>query len=240
MGGDLTTSPGGPNILEVHQASVAFGGVSVLRDVSFTVAAGTSLVVIGPNGAGKTVLFRALLGAVPSTGRIQWAPGVRIGYVPQQLDIDRDVPVTGRDFLSARAALGQGTVTAIPEVLGMVGLSSGAVDKPIGAISGGQFQRLLVAFALLGRPTVLLLDEPTAGVDRPGEERLNELLHRLQREQGLTILLISHELSVVHAYATHVLCLGSGRAWFGLPSILTPELLNDTYGAPVAVHLHGH
>jgi zinc transport system ATP-binding protein len=234
------TEPHDPNVLEVRHLSVEFPGVSVLQDVSFEVAPGTSLAVIGPNGAGKTVLFRALLGALPSTGQIQWASGVRIGYVPQQLDIERDVPITGRDFLGARAAIGQGDVTAIAEVLGLVGLSPEAVDKPIGAISGGQFQRLLVAFALLGRPTVLLLDEPTAGVDRPGEERLNELLHRLQRERGLTILLISHELSVVHAHATHVLCLGNGRAWFGPPAILTPELLRSAYGAPVAVHLHGH
>ena len=227
-------------ILEVNHLSVQFAGVSVLHDLSFAVAPGASLAVIGPNGAGKTVLFRALLGAVPSTGHIQWASGVRIGYVPQQLDIERDVPITGRDFLGARAAIGQGSVAAMTEVLGLVGLSPDAVDKPIGAISGGQFQRLLVAFALLGHPTVLLLDEPTAGVDLPGQERLNELLHRLRRERGLTILLISHELSVVHAHATHVLCLGNGGAWFGPPSILTPELLRNAYGAPVAVHLHGH
>ncbi len=234
------TSPGEPDILKVNHLSVQLAGASVLRDLSFAVPRGTSLAVIGPNGAGKTGPFRALLGAVPSTGIVQWASGVRIGYVPQQLDIERDVPITGRDFLRARAAVSNGPVSAIPEVLGLVGLSPDAASKPIGAISGGQFQRLLVAFALLGRPTVLLLDEPTAGVDRPGEERLNELLHRLQRDQGLTILLISHELSVVHAHATHVLCLGGGRAWFGPPSILTPELLRDAYGSQVAVHLHGH
>src|SRR5204862_5832784 len=117
----------------------------------------------------------------------------------------------------ARAALSRGAGSSIDEILRQVGLRAETVDKPIGAISGGQFQRLLVAFALLGRPTVLLLDEPTAGVDLPGEERLNELLHRLQRERGLTMLLISHELTVVHAYATHVLCLGQERSSFGLP-----------------------
>jgi len=228
------------NLLEVEHLSVQFAGTTILHDVSFEVTRGASVAVIGPNGAGKTVLFRALLGAVPSTGQIRWASGIRIGYVPQQLDIERDLPITGRDFLGARAAIAQGAVAPIPEVLGLVGLSTDTVAKPIGAISGGQFQRLLVAFALLGRPNVLLLDEPTAGVDRSGEERLNELLHRLQRERGLTILLISHELSVVSAHATHVLCLGNGRAWFGPPAILTPELLCDAYGAPVAVHLHGH
>jgi zinc transport system ATP-binding protein len=119
-------------------------------------------------------------------------------------------------------------------------LSEDTSRKPIGTISGGQFQRLLVAFALLGNPTVLLLDEPTAGIDQPGEERLNAMLHRLQEERGLTILLISHELTIVHAYATHVLCLGSGPAFFGPPSILTPDLLANLYREPVSVHAHTH
>jgi zinc transport system ATP-binding protein len=120
----------------------------------------------------------------------------------------------------------------------LVGLPAPLSDKAIGALSGGQFQRLLVAFALIGDPDVLLLDEPTAGVDGPGEERLNALLHRLQQERGLTIILISHELTLVHEYATDVLCLGTRRACFGPPSILTPELLREIYDGPVAVHVH--
>jgi ABC-type Mn2+/Zn2+ transport system ATPase subunit len=98
-----------------------------------------------------------------------------------------------------------------------------------------------VAFALVGNPNVLLLDEPTAGVDEPGQERLNELMSRLQREQGLTILFISHELSVVYRYATNVLCLGRERVWLGPPrEILTPDLLHELYGAPVDYHVHDH
>jgi zinc transport system ATP-binding protein len=229
-------------ILDVRGLSVAFDGVPVLEDVSFAVPAGASLAVIGPNGSGKTVLFRALLGAVPHTGTVRWAPGVRIGYVPQKLDIERDVPITGLDFLAARLAVerGAGDRPNIPDVLRLVGLSDETSRKPIGTISGGQFQRLLVAFALLGNPTVLLLDEPTAGIDQPGEERLNAMLYRLQQERGLTVLLISHELTIVHAYATHVLCLGSGPAFFGPPSILTPELLANLYRERVSVHTHSH
>src|SRR5216110_3073068 len=102
-------APESTHVLEVRQLSVEFGGRPILRDVSFNVAAGTSLVVIGPNGAGKTVLFRALLGAIPSMGEIRWAKDAAIGYVPQQLDIERDVPITGRDFLAARAAISRGT-----------------------------------------------------------------------------------------------------------------------------------
>ena len=127
---------------------------------------------------------------------------------------------------------------AVVDSFRAVGLDT-EVRKPIGTLSGGQFQRLLVALALVGRPTVLLLDEPTAGVDEPGQERVNELIHRLRRERGLTVILISHELSVVYRYATNVLCLSSERACFGPPrTILTPELLNEIYGAPLEYHVH--
>jgi zinc transport system ATP-binding protein len=111
--------------------------------------------------------------------------------------------------------------------------------QSIGTMSGGQFQRLLVAFALVGEPNVLLLDEPTASVDEPGQERLHELVQRLQVDQALTVLFISHELSVVYQYATAVLCLARQRAFLGPPrTILTPELLADVYGSPVDYHVH--
>jgi ABC-type Mn2+/Zn2+ transport system ATPase subunit len=93
----------------------------------------------------------------------------------------------------------------------------------------------------MGEPDVLLLDEPTAGVDEPGQERLNELIHRLQKDRGLTVLLISHDLSVVYQHATQVLCLSPGRVCFGPPrTILTPELLQEIYGTPLAFHVHDH
>jgi zinc transport system ATP-binding protein len=108
-------------------------------------------------------------------------------------------------------------------------------------MSGGHFQRLLIGFALLGDPNVLLLDEPTAGVDEPGQEHLNELIRRVQHDRGLTVLFISHELSVVFRYATQVLCLGRRRACIGSPShMLTPDLLEDIYGTPLNYHVHDH
>jgi zinc transport system ATP-binding protein len=229
------------NALEVDRLSVRFEKVDVLTDLSFQVAKGGSLAVIGPNGAGKTVLFQALIGAIPYGGTIRWAANMRIGYVPQKLDLDRDVPITGRDFLRARAHSSRGTDGDISRMLDLVGISKAAGENSIGILSGGQFQRLLVAFALLGNPSVLLLDEPTAGVDGPGQKRLNELAHHLQEEQGLSVLFISHELSVVYQYATNVLCLGSKHAYFGPPrKILTPDLLSEIYGSPVDYHVHDH
>ena len=227
------------SILEVDRLSVRFDKVEVIKDLSFMVDKGTTLAVIGPNGAGKTVLFQAVIGSVPSEGSIRWAPGVRIGYVPQKLDIERDVPITGMDFLNARAGLTRSTAADIERIADFAGISREVMQSPFGALSGGQLQRLMVVFALLGDPSVLMLDEPTAGVDEPGQKRLNELISRLQQELGLTVLSISHELSVVFQYATNVLCLGRGTACFGVPrKVLTPELLSEVYGTLVDYHVH--
>jgi zinc transport system ATP-binding protein len=227
------------NALEVEGLSVRLGRTEVLRNLNFSVPRGSALAVIGPNGAGKTVLFRALIGALPHGGTVRWAPGTRIGYVPQKLDIERDLPVTGRDFLRAKADVSGVSGTDAARALELVNLSPGAADLPIGAFSGGHFQRLLLAFALMGNPNVLLFDEPTAGVDEPGEERLYEMIHRVQETERLTLLLISHELSVVYRYATNVLCLSREQPCFGPPDeILTPERIEQVYGTPLKYHHH--
>lgn len=235
----VVTSSQRQPVLEVSDLSISFGRAEVFSGLTFSVASGDALAVIGPNGAGKTQLLRALIGAVPHGGTLHWAPGVRIGYVPQKLDIGRDAPITGLEFLRARAALAGQQLTDAHEPLAAVGLPAEMGRRSIGALSGGQFQRLLVAFALVGNPTVLLLDEPTASVDEPGQERLNELIHRLQRDRGLTTVLVSHDLSVVYRYATAVLCLGRQTRCFGKPrEVLTPDRLHELYGTPPAFHVH--
>jgi zinc transport system ATP-binding protein len=227
------------NAVEVEDLTVRLGATEVLHNLTFTVPAGASLAIIGPNGAGKTVLLRALIGTVPYTGRIRWAPKTLLGYVPQKLDIDRDLPLNGRDFLHAKAALGRLPVEQIEQVLRAVGIDGRVLRMPIGSMSGGQFQRLLIAFALLGRPNVLLLDEPSAGVDAPGDAQLNETIHNLQVSDGITVLLVSHDLSVVYRYADSVLCLGRRRVCFGPPrTVLTPEMLYEVYGARMGFHVH--
>jgi zinc transport system ATP-binding protein len=229
------------NVLEVDRLSVRFGKTEVLKDLSFQIARGSGVAIIGPNGAGKTVLFQALIGSIPSVGTIRWAPGMRIGYVPQKLDLERDVPITGMDFLRARASLTPGSYARIDGILDLVDIPRTVSESMIGTLSGGQFQRLLLGFALLGDPTVLMLDEPTAGIDEPGQRRLNELVGRLREERGLTVIFISHELSVVYQYATSVLCMGRGRACFGPPrEILTPDLLQKIYETPVGFHVHDY
>src|ERR1700752_4817577 len=133
------------NALVVKHLTVRFGAQVVLSNLSFSVPAGATLAVIGPNGAGKTVLFRALVGVLPHQGSIEWAPGTRLGYVPQKLDIERDMPVTGGDLLRARARLLGASSADVEGALSRVGLPSATLSALIGTLSGGQFQRLLVA-----------------------------------------------------------------------------------------------
>ena len=231
-----------PPVLAVEHLGVELDGRPILTDLSFTVPEGATVAIIGPNGAGKTVLFKALIGALPSSGTIRWAPGTRIGYVPQKLDLERDLPLTGYDLLRAKGRVIRAPKGELARTLGLVNLAPELAARPIGTLSGGQVQRLLLAFALMGRPTVLLCDEPTAGVDEPGEESLYAMLHRLQTDARLTVLLISHELSLVYRYATSVLCLAAGAyACFGPAlEILTPERLQQVYGSPMRFHAHDH
>src|ERR1700686_4054768 len=129
------------NALQVEHLAVHFGTTEVIRDLSFSVSRGASLAIIGPNGAGKTVLFKALIGSIPYEGTIRWAAGTRIGYVPQKLDIERDLPITGRDFLRAKAALVRASDSDVATTLALVGLERPILSAPIGTMSGGQFQR---------------------------------------------------------------------------------------------------
>jgi zinc transport system ATP-binding protein len=229
----------GSSILEVDRLTVRFDETVILENLSFTVARGSCLAVIGPNGSGKTVLFRALIGAMPYEGRIRWAVGTRLGYVPQKLDIERDLPITGGDLLRAKLSIAHARKEDALDALKRVDLREDIMGQPIGSMSGGQFQRLLVAFALIGKPDVLLLDEPAAGVDAPGQQALNEAIRRLRTEEGVTILLISHDLSVVYRYASEVLCLARQRVCLGPPEVvLTPAQLSEVYGTPISFHLH--
>jgi zinc transport system ATP-binding protein len=230
----------GPLALQVEHLAVRFGNRYVLRDLTFSVPRGATVVVIGPNGSGKTVLFKALIGTQPHEGLVAWPSGGRLGYVPQKLDLERDLPITAGDLLRAKASLYHGPRETLGRALSLVGLPETLARQTIGTLSGGQFQRLLLAFAMMGRPDVLLCDEATAGVDEAGEQNLLGVLHRLRETEGLTLLLISHDLSLIDSRVDQVLCLGiGGRTWMGPPErVMTPERLREAYDAPLSIHRH--
>ena len=229
-------------ILEVTHASITFDDGPVVRDVSFALEEGDSLAIIGPNGAGKTVFLRALLGSIkPTSGAITWAAHAKIGYVPQKIDADRHLPINFINLLAAKAHVIDASQADIDDVVRTVGLDERIMHTPVGHLSGGQFQRALIAFALLGRPNVLILDEPTASIDKPGEERMYELIHRLQDDHGITVVLVSHDLSFVYRYATKVLAMNRNEISFGAPDeALTPQALEALYGPHKYYHHFQH
>ncbi len=229
----------GESILSVHNLTIAFGRHTILENVSFEAQAGDCLAVIGPNGAGKTLLLKALLHLIPCRGEIRWAPGTRIGYVPQKVAADRQLPLRLQDFLDAKIAFQKLPPADLNRVASAVGLAPEILDAGIGLLSGGQFQKALIAFALLGEPNALLFDEPTASLDELAEENIYELLHSLQRDRGMTVILVSHDISVVYRYASRVLCLSKGTPCMGAPrEILTPAMLQDLYGTPPRFYRH--
>jgi len=226
----MGSQPAAEKILTVTNLTVTLGEQSIIEHLAFEVAAGEYLTIIGPNGSGKTTLFRALIGMLPYQGEIHWAPNIRVGYVPQKLDIERNVPLSLRDFLESKT--GRSIRRELSAYLALVHLAPSLLGKPLGSLSGGEFQRALVAFALIGDTNVLLFDEPTAGVDKPSEEQIYETLHRLQDEKGITVITISHDLSLVNRYADKVLCLNKRNVCFGVPEeVLRSETLAELYGA---------
>ena len=228
-------------LLSVKDLTVEFGSHTVIQNLSFTVNHGDGVAIIGPNGAGKTVLLKALLDLIPYRGEIRWSEQPRLGYVPQKIVADRQLPFSARDFLVAKLRFLKLPADELEQVSTELGLATQLLNTNIGTLSGGQFQKVLIAFALLGRPNVLLVDEPTASLDELSEERFYDLLESLQKNRGMTILLVSHDLSVVYQNATLVLCLSKGKPCMGPPKeILTPAMLEDLYAAPSRYYRHTH
>lgn len=224
-------------ILEVSHLRVVIGGQVLIEDLSFAVERGEILTILGPNGAGKTVLLRALLGVLPHEGRIRWAEDTRVGYVPQRLPYIRDFPLSVEDFFALR----RHRQAEVPQLLRDVGVGEDVATRRIGQLSSGQFQRVLIAWALAGEPTILFFDEPMAGIDISGEETVYRLMARLNRERNLTMLLVTHDLAVVSNLSSKVLCLNKRFICYGPPvEVLTPERLQAMYGTGVRFYRHAH
>lgn len=246
----------GPAPIQIRGLNVALGGRRVLTDVSLDVPAGALVALIGPNGAGKTTLLRSMLGLIPiEAGEIRLLGESdyrkvlpRIGYVPQRLALDAGLALSVREFLALRGARTRnwfwrrrGSIDAdFPPVVRELGVDA-LLDKPVSGLSGGQLQRVLIAFSLLADPSVLLLDEPTEGVDAPGERTFYEIISDIHRSRRLTCVLVSHDLSVVHEHATWVVALNGRVCCEGEPDhVLQADALREAYGHHVTYHHHHH
>ncbi len=247
------------SLISAQHVCVRYGETEVLHDVSLAVAAGEIVTILGPNGSGKSTLLRALLGIVPvAEGRILRQAGLRIGYVPQKLAVERTMPITVRRFLSLPVRVGDATAT---EALARVGMA-GQEGQQLSDLSGGQLQRVLLARALLDRPGLLMLDEPTQGLDQQGEASFYRLIEDVRQDTGAAVLMVSHDLHVVMAASDRVICLNGHiccevtprvvstapeyRALFGLGTQGALALYRHEHdhehadGQPHHDHHHGH
>jgi zinc transport system ATP-binding protein len=245
------------HLLSVRNLCVQLGDKAILRQVDLDLERGRITALIGLNGSGKTTLLRALLKEVPFTGTIEFHCGhdhahpmpSHIGYVPQKLSVDARLPLTVRDLLAMALqrwpvflGIHASTERRMAELLGRVKADLSLLDKPVEKISGGELQRVLLALALFPAPELLLLDEPAQGIDFQDEELFYDIIAGLSRHGGVTILLVSHDISVVSKHADHVLCLKDGRIQCqGLPqTILSHEMLQRTFGEQKGLFTHDH
>ena len=228
-------------LLRAEDVSVRLGGRPVLDAVEATIAPGEIVTLIGPNGSGKTTLVRVLLGLLrPDAGRVRRARGLRIGYVPQRVHVEPTLPLTVGGFL------GLGTRTdraGHGAALGEVGVAS-LIDSPVQRVSGGEFQRVLLARALLREPDLLVLDEPAQGVDIGGQRELYRLIARLRERRGCAVLMVSHDLHLVMAATDRVLCLNGHICCHGEPRAVSADPEYRRLFGPLerefAVYTHHH
>ncbi|MXU66765.1 ATP-binding cassette domain-containing protein [Oceanomicrobium pacificus] len=229
------------SLIDARNVIVRLGDAEVLTDIDFRIDRGEIVTIVGPNGSGKSTLLRVLIGAeAPHSGTVERERGLRIGYVPQRLAVDRTLPLTVGRFLR----LSGGTAERRADMLARVG-ASGLGDRQLGALSGGQFQRVMLAQALLVGPDILVLDEPTQGLDQPGEAALYRLIEDVHAEIGCAVLMVSHDLHVVMSASDRVICLNGHICCEGTPTVVSeaPEYRAlfglGTEGA-LALYRHEH
>ena len=243
--------------VEIEDVGFAYGEVSVLEGINLTVEPGDFLGIIGPNGSGKTTLLRIMLGLVPpSAGRVrlfgkdpsgfrEWG---RLGYVPQRATLDPALPATVQEVVASGLVatlglfrrVGAAERQRIGDVLAHVGMEAHPAAR-IGALSPGQQQRVLIARALVSDPELLILDEPTGGVDPEAQTSFYALLHHLNREREVTLILVSHDIGVVAKEVTKLACLNRRLVFHGRPGdFLSDAALTALYGPSVRVVSHDH
>jgi zinc/manganese transport system ATP-binding protein len=252
-----TTVPGDPAgrpaLVEVHQATAVLGGRTIWSHVDATVAAGEFMAILGPNGVGKSTLLKAILGLVPlAAGTVRLlgrAPGQanhEIGYLPQRRSFDASLRVRGLDVvrlgldgdrwgLPVRNRHSRAVTERVAELVELVG-AGGYAHRPIGQLSGGEQQRLLIAQALARRPKLLMLDEPLDSLDLPNQAAIAALISRIARAENVSVMIVAHDVNPILTYLDRVIYLGQGGAVSGTPAeVITSDTLTRLYGTPIEV-----
>ncbi|CUH67202.1 Zinc import ATP-binding protein ZnuC [Thalassovita gelatinovora] len=230
------------NLITVKNLSIAYGGNTVLRDVSLALEPGEIVTIVGPNGSGKSSLLRAIIGAIkPVSGEIFLKPGLKIGYVPQRLHVDPTLPITVERFMRLTDRVSQADCQSALEAAAVPDL----LKRQMSQLSGGQFQRVMLARALINQPDVLLLDEATQGLDQPGSASFYQQIEAVRRDTGCAVLMISHELHVVMSASDRVICLNGHVCCEGVPAVVAsaPEyraLFGTGTGGALALYRHDH
>lgn len=229
-------------LVQTLDLGVRLGGHIALSHVDFSISAGEIVTIIGPNGSGKTTLLRVVIGALrPDSGRVERRKDLVIGYVPQKLNIDPTLPLTVKRFLSLPKRQSADVIVAALMQAGVPNIE----ERPMQGLSGGQFQRVLLARALLERPQLLILDEPTTGLDQPGSAAFYQQIEAVRTDLGCAILMVSHELHVVMSASDRVICLNGHVCCHGTPEVVAsaPEYRElfgrGTHGA-LALYRHDH
>ncbi len=239
-------------ILKAEHVTVKYGNTVALYDVSFSLEKGTLAVIIGPNGAGKSTLIKAILNLVPFTGKIEIfgkpfpklskEEQLKIGYVPQRFNFSKNLPITVREMLElslAKAPLSKPEKEKrIKTFLKMSHLEK-FENSMIGGLSGGQMQRVLIARALTFLPEIIFMDEPLAGIDIAGEKTFYEFMDTIHQEYGITIILVSHDVTALDKFADVVLCLNKRLVCYGnSKEVLTEENFHTLYGSDAGAFRH--
>ncbi|MEQ8356093.1 MAG: metal ABC transporter ATP-binding protein [Kiloniellaceae bacterium] len=238
----MVTARAASPLIAARGLGVAQGGQWLVRGVDLAIRPGEIVTLIGPNGSGKSTTVKALLGILPAReGTVTRAAGLTVGYLPQRLTIDWSLPLTVRRLLTLTGRHGAAEIAAALAEVGIAHLAG----APVQQLSGGEFQRALLARALIRRPALLVLDEPVQGVDFAGEIALYELIHEIRERLGCGILMISHDLHIVMGRTDTVVCLNGHVCCSGSPQAVTesPEyraLFGAQAAAALAIYRHDH
>ncbi len=216
------------SLVNFENVFFSYLGNLVLQNISFTIKPGVFLTIIGPNGSGKSTLLKLLIGAFnPSNGKITKAENLQIGYVPQKLNVNDTIPINVYSFLNLGKKFPKDKIDKIAEETGITPL----IKVPILDLSGGQTQRVLYARALLSEPNLLIMDEPTQGMDSEGEEKFYRLVNDYRIKTNCAIVMVSHELHVVSSFSNWVICLNGHVCCQGEPnSIFSNENFINLFG----------